>query len=72
MVKHTLHFRVDGESIDLSLHYEKEIQDDFPKAIRFNRLDFELNEILVESGRCLHRHAYYETTLKRVAEVILP
>ena len=72
MVKHTLHFQVDGEPLDLELHYEKEVGDEFPKAIRFNRLDFELYEIEIESDRCLHRHAYYETTLKKVAKVILP
>lgn len=71
MVKHTMHFYVDGEPLDLELHYEKEVGDDFPNIIRFNRLDFELHKILIESGQYLHRHAYYETTLKRVAEVIL-
>lgn len=79
MVKHTMHFQIDGETLDLQLHYEKATSDEFPKAIRFNRLDFELakqsfivHSELITNNSVLHIHAYYETTLNKLAEVILP
>lgn len=64
-VKHTMHFYVDGEPLDLELHYIKETGEDFPSEIQINRTVFTLKRqsFVSHSDRYIHYHAYYEQTL---------
>jgi hypothetical protein len=62
MVKHTLHFYMDGELIDYTIHYEKQESDNLPEYIRINRTIFHLrsNSYFIHSEeKQMHIHADY-------------
>jgi hypothetical protein len=61
LVKHTLHFYVNGESIDYTISYKKASSEKFPKEIQINRTLFSLKkESFVFYFDELHLHAHYE------------
>jgi hypothetical protein len=60
-VRHTMHFYVDGESIDYTISYKRESSEEFPKEIQINRTLFSLKkQAFVFYLNQLHLHARYE------------
>ena len=65
MVKHSMHFEIDGETLDYTISYMKETGENFPSEIQINRTVFTLKRqsFVSHSDRYIHYHAYYEQTL---------
>jgi len=72
MVRHTMHFYVDGERIDYTIEYEKSTADKFPIQITICRSIFNLkstnfvvHEDLKTQLSQLHLHAHYHVKVER-------
>jgi len=62
MVRHTMYFEVDGETIDYTISYMKETGDNFPRELVLNRNTFSLKRtsFVAKENEVIHYRAFYE------------